>query len=106
MGEKGAVEAEVEPRHETADDEDGDAAVIQLDAHHGHVRGVADHRVEEPGEIHADDGGGEEDEEHHLVAEEDLGRGSGGGGSSIIVVVVVFSATAMQTVEDGEVEEQ
>lgn len=70
-----AVEAVVQPRHEGAHDEQGDAAVVQLGEQLADELGVAVDRVEHEGAAQADDGAGEEGAEHDLLLQLNLDHG-------------------------------
>ena len=68
-----AVETVVEPGHERADDEEGNAAIVELCKHlPNELVLVAVHRVEDERHAHAHNGASEEGHEDHLFLNIDL----------------------------------
>ena len=69
-----AVEAVIEPRHERAHDEQGDADVVQLGEHLADTLAVTGERVKGAREAQTHDGAGEEDGEHEQLLRLQLGE--------------------------------
>ena len=88
-----AVETVVEPGHERADDEEGDAAIVKLCKHlSNELVLVTVHRVEDERHTHAHNGTSEEGHENHLLLNINLrawptDRDSGTSGEKVVVTL-------------------